>query len=137
LEYGIKLFFFILIWSIQVHTHFLIMFSESLPNNYKNSDFYIIFHNAFITANLFEILQMLPRICFAYRMTCFSSILVWVIQIHQHFRQCSVEFCQTIEKTVICTVLSMIALSLPTKVEALQMLPKMCVTYRIKCFPLF
>jgi len=51
----------------------------------KNSDFYSIFYNETVTANLLKFLQMFPGICLKYRIKCFPSILIWPIQIHQHF----------------------------------------------------
>jgi len=50
----------------------------------KNNDYYSIFHSTTVTATLFEISEMLPENHFEYEIKCFSSILVWVIQIHQH-----------------------------------------------------
>ena len=51
----------------------------------KNSDFHSIFHNATVTVNLFEILEMLPEMCLTCAIKCFPSILIWPIQIHHYF----------------------------------------------------
>jgi len=50
----------------------------------KNNDYYSNFHSTTVTATLFEIAEMLPENHLEYGIKCFSSILVWVIQIHQH-----------------------------------------------------
>jgi len=60
--------------------------SYSLLKQMKNSELYIIFHNETVTVNLFEILEMLPGICWTTnRIKYFPLILLWPIQIHHYF----------------------------------------------------
>ncbi len=99
------------------------MFSGSLSNNIKtviSREFYILLTT--VTVNLFELLEILPGICLAYRKNCFPSILVWPIQIHNHFRQCLVDgFFHNSAITVnLC--------------EILETLPGIYLTCAIKCF---
>ncbi len=56
-----------------------------LVKQLKNSDFQSIFHNATVTVNLFEILEILPGMYLTCAIECFPSILVWAIKMHQHF----------------------------------------------------
>ncbi len=56
-----------------------------LVKQLKSSDFHSIYHNTTVTVNLFEILEILPGIYLTCAIKCFPSILVWAIQIHQHF----------------------------------------------------
>jgi len=51
----------------------------------KNSDFHSIYHIATVTVNLFEILEMLPEICWTCAINYFPSSLIWGIQIHHYF----------------------------------------------------
>ena len=56
----------------------------NIDKNMKNNDFNKYFHNTTLTANLFEVLVMLPEMCLTYNKV-FPLKLVWPIQIHQHF----------------------------------------------------
>jgi len=53
-------------------------------NQLKNSDFHSIYHNATVTVNLFEILEILPGMYFTCAIKFFPSNLVWEIQTHQY-----------------------------------------------------
>jgi len=56
----------------------------NINKNMKNNDFNKYFHNTTSTANLFEVLVMLPEICLTYNKVCPLKLLC-PIQIHQHF----------------------------------------------------
>ena len=80
----IHCFLSILVWAIKIHK-ILGNVQWKVVKQLKNSDFQSIYHNATVTVNLFEILEMLPGICLTCAIKCFPSILVWAMQIHQHF----------------------------------------------------
>ncbi len=100
-----------LIWSNNVYKHFLVILTGSLPKN-SNSDFYSIFH------------LQLSLLTYLKCNKCFHEY-VWHIS----------WILSNIYKTLICRVLSIILVSLPTYHEIQQVLPEKCATYRIKYFP--
>ena len=48
-------------------------------------DFHSTYQNETVTVNLFVILENTPRNAFDCAIKCLTSILLWAIQIHQHF----------------------------------------------------
>jgi len=63
----------ILVLSIQIHHYF----RKCLVKHYqtiKKCHFYSVFHNATVTANLFQILEMLLAMYLTYRIKCFLPL---------------------------------------------------------------
>jgi len=86
------------VWPIQIHHYFYEIFIGHLSKNLINN-FQSVFHNANVTVNLFEFLQMLVGICFEIWNKMFSP-QIWYgpIKFIIISRQRSVEACQTIYK---------------------------------------
>jgi len=62
--------------------------------------------HALVTANVFEILQMLPGICLTYRINYCPLILVsWVVLTHQHFWEMFIHMFSYKWRTVIYMIL--------------------------------
>jgi len=79
-------------WSVSLKFGIILaLFSRRLSNNRKTVIYIVFSILPLPLLTLFEIVQMLPAMHFIYRMYCFLSILVWSIQILQHFWQYSVE----------------------------------------------
>jgi len=99
---------------------------EALAKQLQNSDskVFSIMH-ALVTANIFEILQMLPGICLTYRIKCYPSILVWVVQNPSMFLG-NVQWNVVIHMKNSDYIVFHNVLSLPMYFDFLQMFPNVC-----------
>jgi len=85
LTYRIKSFLFLFGMVNPYSSSFLGNIQWKIVEQLKNSGFYIIFHKASVTTNLFDFLEILAEICYTYRIMYFPLMLVWLKQIHHHF----------------------------------------------------
>jgi len=93
-----------------------------------------IFHHGVITANLFQILNMLQEFDLDYTIKFFSQSWYDQSKYIDIFIQCSVKGCQTNGNKVISIPFPYCSCHYQL-VLILQMFPYIQLTYRIKCFP--
>jgi len=90
----IKCFPSILVWLIQIHHNFLAMFSGMLSNNWKTV-ISIVFSIMLPSLSIYlRFLNMLPEICFTYRMKCSPQSWYGQSKFINISRQYSWEACQ-------------------------------------------
>jgi len=134
-EHNIKCFPSILVWPIQVLLTFLGNSQWKLAKHLKNSDFYSSFYSTTCDCQLVWILEMLPGICLEYRKKSFPQF--WYGQSKSIKILGNVQW-QLANQLINSDFYSIFHYASVTAnlFEILEMLLAMCLTYRIKCFPL-